>query len=50
MKTTMFDRLVGDEPSADPATRLGRWIGTAVGLPLYPAFVWIVVDGFFRVL
>jgi len=44
----MFERLAGDEPSSDPAIRLGRVIGTMVGLPLYPMFVWIVIDGFFR--
>ncbi|MEZ0170969.1 hypothetical protein [Microvirga sp. TS319] len=50
MKATMLEKLIGDEPSSDPAVRLGRLIGTIVGLPLYPMFVWIVVDGFFRTL
>jgi len=48
MKTTMFDRLLGDEPTGDPAVRWGRLIGTVLGLALYPIFVWLIIDGFSR--
>jgi len=48
MRTTIADRFFGDEPTPDPAVRLGRLIGTAIGLPIYPIFVWIVLDGLVR--
>ena len=50
MRATIVDRLFGDEPTHDPAVRLSRFIGTVLGLLIYPMFVWIVVDGLFRVL
>jgi hypothetical protein len=50
MRATVVDRFFGDEPTHDPAVRWGRRIGTTLGLALYPMFVWIVIDGFFRVL
>jgi hypothetical protein len=50
MRTTMLERFFGDEPTHDPDIRLGRLIGTVLGGALYPMFVWIVIDGLFRVL
>jgi hypothetical protein len=50
MRATIVDRFFGDEPSHDPAVRVGRFIGTVLGLSIYPMFVWIVIDGLFRVL
>ena len=49
MSATMSDRFFGDAPTHDPAVRWGRRIGTVLGFALYPMFVWIVIDGFFRV-
>lgn len=50
MIATIADRFFGHEPTRDPAVRAGRLIGTLLGLSIYPMFVWIVVDGLFRVL
>jgi hypothetical protein len=50
MRATIVDRVFGDEPSHDAAVRVGRLIGTVVGLSIYPMFVWIVIDGLFRIL
>ncbi|EIM28785.1 hypothetical protein [Microvirga lotononidis] len=50
MKATLADRFFGDEPIPDPAVRIGRLIGTILGLLIYPMFIWIVIDGLFRVL
>ncbi len=50
MRTTVLERFFGDEPVGDPAIRLGRLVGTVLGVALYPIFVWIVIDGLFRVL
>ena len=50
MKATLADLFFGDEPTHDPAVRLGRLIGTILGLLIYPMFVWIVIDGLFRIL
>lgn len=50
MRATMVDRFFGDGPTHDTAVRIGRLIGTSIGLALYPMFVWIVLDGLFRVL
>lgn len=50
MRATIVDRFFGDEPSHDPTLRVGRSIGTVLGLAIYPMFVWIVIDGLFRVL
>jgi len=50
MRATIVERFFGDEPTHDPVVRVGRLVGTIIGLSLYPMFVWIVIDGFFRVL
>lgn len=43
----MFDRLLGDEPTLDPAIRLGRSIGTLLGLALFPVLGWVALQGMF---
>ncbi|WP_274597184.1 hypothetical protein [Microvirga tunisiensis] len=43
----MFDRLLGDEPTNDPATRLGRIIGNVLGVALYPVLAWVAMQGLF---
>jgi hypothetical protein len=45
----IFDRFFGDEPAYDPIVRVGRFIGTVLGSSIYPMFVWIVIDGLFRI-
>lgn len=50
MRATIADRFFGDEPTHDPAVRLARFLGTVLGLSIYPMFVWIVIDGLVRVL
>jgi hypothetical protein len=50
MRATLADRFFGDEPTHDTGVRMGRRIGTILGLLIYPMFVWIVIDGLFRVL
>lgn len=48
MRAKIADRFFGDEPTHDPAVRLTRFIGTVLGLSIYPMFVWIVIDGLVR--
>jgi hypothetical protein len=50
MRATIVERVFGNEPSHDLTVRVGRFIGTVLGLSIYPMFVWIVIDGLFRVL
>ena len=50
MKATLAERFFGDEPTHDSAVRVGRLIGTILGFMIYPMFVWIVIDGLFRIL
>lgn len=50
MIATIADRFFGHEHTHDSAIRLGRLIGTLLGLSIYPMFVWIIIDSLFRVL
>lgn len=50
MRATIIDRFFCDEPTYDPAVRVGRLIGTVLGLSIYPMFVWILIDSLFRIL
>ncbi len=50
MIAMIADRFFGHEPTHDPAVRMGRLIGTLLGLSIYPMFVWIIIDSLFRVL
>ena len=47
MLERMFDRFFDDEPTNDPAIRIGRWIGTILGLALYPFLAWVALQGMF---
>ncbi|SCX93857.1 hypothetical protein [Microvirga guangxiensis] len=50
MRNTFVERFFDDAPAQDGAVRAGRLFGTILGLSIYPMFVWIVIDGLFRVL
>ncbi|EIM30775.1 hypothetical protein [Microvirga lotononidis] len=43
----MFDRLLGDEPTNDPAVRAGSVIGNIIGIALYPVLAWVAMQGLF---
>ena len=43
----MIDRLLGEQPTNDPAVRVGRIIGNVIGIALFPILAWVAMQGLF---
>jgi hypothetical protein len=41
----MLSRLLGEEPTTDTPTRIGRMIGDAIGVGVMLALAWITLEG-----